>query len=112
MDKTPKFTEEQKQEVINFLKSDEFKKYVQAELRVIDGLFKPGKRYKSNPITQLKEQGLWDTPKMYDTMLSIYKFTVFGDKSAKLELSSTLRQSLSEICTQAIDKYLKDTKQK
>ena len=102
---------EQREEVLKFLRSEEFKKYVNAELRVIDNMFKPGKRYKANPISKLKEAGLWGTDKMYEMMIVIYRNNVFGDKDAKIELSSTIRQSLAEICSAAITNYLKNQKQ-
>ena len=104
-------TEEQREEVLKFLESETFKKYVKAELNHLNKLFKPNIRYKSNPISRLKEAGLWDTDEMYKNIIIIYRNNVFGDKDAKIELSSTLRQALSEICSAAIDNYLKDQKQ-
>ena len=101
-------TKEQREEVLKFLNSETFKKYVQAELKYIDRFFKPGKKYKSNPVSRLKAEGLWDTDKMYEQIVIIYRNNVFGDQDAKIELASSLRQSLAEICSAALDKYLKD----
>ena len=96
-------TKEQREEVLKFLNSETFKKYVQAELKYIDRFFK-----QSNPVSRLKAEGLWDTDKMYEQIVIIYRNNVFGDQDAKIELASSLRQSLAEICSAAIDKYLKD----